>query len=257
MIADLGQWGISFCQRIGAAGLLLIRTLVRKPNVRRGFPALVEQLYSEGVLSLAIIVVSGLFIGMVVGLQGYNTLSKFGASQALGQLLSLSIVRELGPVVTGLLFAGRAGSAVTAEIGLMKATEQLSSLEMMAIDPLQRVVSPRFWAGLISMPILAMVFSMVAIYGGFLVAVQWLGLDGGSFWSNMQSAVNFRVDILNGIIKSVVFGIVVAWIAVFQGYSCVPTSQGIGRATTKTVVYSSLMILGLDFLLTAAMLGGW
>ena len=257
MIADLGLWGIAFCQRVGAAGLLLLRTLVRKPDVRKGFPALVEQLYSEGVLSLAIIVVSGLFIGMVVGLQGYNTLSKFGASQALGQLLSLSIVRELGPVVTGLLFAGRAGSAVTAEIGLMKATEQLSSLEMMAIDPLQRVVSPRFWAGVISMPILAMIFSMVAIYGGFLVAVQWLGLDGGSFWSNMQSAVYFRIDILNGIIKSLVFGIVVAWIAVFQGYRCVPTSLGIGRATTKTVVYSSLMILGLDFLLTAAMLGGW
>lgn len=257
MIADLGLWGIAFCQRVGAAGLLLLRTLVRKPDVRKGFPALVEQLYSEGVLSLAIILVSGLFIGMVVGLQGYNTLSKFGASQALGQLLSLSIVRELGPVVTGLLFAGRAGSAVTAEIGLMKATEQLSSLEMMAIDPLQRVVSPRFWAGVISMPILAMIFSMVAIYGGFLVAVQWLGLDGGSFWSNMQSAVYFRIDILNGIIKSLVFGIVVAWIAVFQGYRCVPTSLGIGRATTKTVVYSSLMILGLDFLLTAAMLGGW
>lgn len=257
MIADLGIWGIKFCQRVGSAGLLLIRTLVRKPDFRHGFPALVEQLYSEGVLSLAIIIVSGLFIGMVVGLQGYNTLDKFGATQALGQLLSLSIVRELGPVVTGLLFAGRAGSAVTAEIGLMKATEQLSSLEMMAIDPLQRVVSPRFWAGVISMPLLAMIFSMVAIYGGFLVAVQWLGLDGGSFWGNMQSAVNFRIDILNGVIKSLVFGIVVAWIAVFQGYSCVPTSLGIGRATTKTVVYSSLMILGLDFLLTAAMLGGW
>lgn len=257
MIARIGEWGIDYCQRIGAAGLLLLRTLCRKPDIRHGFPALVEQLYSEGVLSLAIIVVSGLFIGMVVGLQGYNTLNKFGASQALGQLLSLSIVRELGPVVTGLLFAGRAGSAVTAEIGLMKATEQLSSLEMMAIDPIQRVVSPRFWAGVISMPLLALIFSMVAIYGGFLVAVQWIHLDAGSFWSNMQSAVNFRIDILNGVIKTVVFGIVVAWIAVFQGYYCVPTSQGIGRATTKTVVYSSLMILGLDFLLTASMLGGW
>lgn len=253
----LGQWGLAIIQRVGIAGLILFRSLFRRPDVRHGFPALMQQLYYVGVLSLVIIMVSGLFIGMVVGLQGYNTLTKFGADQALGQLLSLSIVRELGPVVTALLFAGRAGSALTAEIGLMKATEQLSSMEMMAVDPLQRIVSPRLWAGFISMPLLSIIFCMVAIYGGYWVAVQWLGLDAGAFWSNMQSAVDFKMDTLNGIIKSGVFGIVITWIAVFQGYECIPTSEGISRATTKTVVFSSLAILGLDFVLTAMMLGGW
>ena len=253
----LGTVGLDFCYRMGLSGTMLCKAIIRKPNFKHGFPALMEQIYAVGFLSLVIIVVSGMFIGMVVGLQGYNTLEKFGASAALGQLLALSIVRELGPVVTALLFAGRAGSAITAEIGLMKATEQLSSMEMMAVDPLQRVIAPRFWAGLISMPVLAMIFSMVAIYGGYLVAVQWLGLDAGSFWSNMQGQVNFETDTLNGIIKSIVFGFVIMWIAVFQGYECVPTSIGISRATTKTVVYSSLVILGLDFVLTAMMLGGW
>lgn len=258
MIVDqLGRVAITFCYRVGLSGMLLFKSLVRRPDLKHGFPALLEQLYAVGFLSLVIIIVSGMFIGMVVGLQGYNTLNKFGADQALGELLALSIVRELGPVVTALLFAGRAGSALTAEIGLMKATEQLSSMEMMAVDPLQRVISPRFWAGLISMPILSMIFSMVAIYGGYLVAVQWLGLDSGSFWSNMQNSVDFRMDVVNGVIKSIVFGFVVTWIAVFQGYECVPTSHGISRATTKTVVFSSLVILGLDFVLTAVMLGGW
>jgi len=258
MIVDqLGRFGLNFCSRVGLSGLLLFKTLFRKPDFKHGFPALIEQIHVVGFLSLVIIIVSGMFIGMVVGLQGYNTLNKFGASQALGQLLALSIVRELGPVVTALLFAGRAGSALTAEIGLMKATEQLSSMEMMAVDPLARVISPRFWAGFISMPILSMVFSMVAIYGGYLVAVQWLGLDNGSFWANMQSAVDWKIDTLNGIIKSIVFGFVITWISVFQGYECVPTSSGISRATTKTVVFSSLIILGLDFVLTAMMLGGW
>lgn len=257
MIIKMGQFGIEYCRRIGLAGLLLFRSLVRKPDFKHGFPALMQQIYAEGCLSLVIICVSGLFIGMVVGLQGYNTLSKFGADQALGQLLALSIVRELGPVMTALLFAGRAGSALTAEIGLMKATEQLSSMEMMAVDPLQRVVAPRLWGGFISMPLLTVIFGMVAIYGGYWVAVQWIGLDAGSFWSNMQADVDFHVDTLNGIIKSIVFGIVITWIAVFQGYECVPTSEGISRATTKTVVYSSLAILGLDFVLTSMMLGGW
>ncbi len=256
-IDSLGRVGLHVCRRVGLSGVILFRSLVRWPDFKHGFPALIEQIYAEGFLSLVIIIVSGMFIGMVVGLQGYNTLNKFGADQALGQLLALSVVRELGPVVTALLFAGRAGSALTAEIGLMKATEQLSSLEMLAVDPLKRIISPRLWAGFISMPFLATIFSMVAIYGGYLVAVRWLGLDAGSFWSNMQSAVDFRVDVLNGIIKSFVFGIVIVWIAVFQGYECVPTSEGIGRATTKTVVFSSLAILGLDFVLTAVMLGGW
>lgn len=256
-VDSFGRLGIHICRRIGLSGIILFRSLVRWPDFKHGFPALIEQIYSEGFLSLIIIMVSGMFIGMVVGLQGYNTLNKFGADQALGQLLALSVVRELGPVVTALLFAGRAGSALTAEIGLMKATEQLSGLEMLAVDPLKRIISPRLWAGFISMPILSMIFSMVAIYGGYLVAVQWLGLDAGSFWSNMQSAVDFRIDTLNGIIKSFVFGVVIVWIAVFQGYECVPTAEGIGRATTKTVVFSSLAILGLDFVLTAVMLGGW
>lgn len=256
-VQALGRWGINYCGRVGIAGIILFRSIIRKPDFRHGFPALVQQLNAVGVLSLAIIVVSGLFIGMVVGLQGYNTLQKFGASQALGQLLALSVVRELGPVVTGLLFAGRAGSALTAEIGLMKATEQLSGMEMMAVDPLHRIVAPRFWAGFISMPLLAIIFSAIAIYGGYLVGVKWLGLDAGSFWSNMQSSVDFTADVLNGIIKSIVFGFVVVWIAIFQGYECIPTAEGIGRATTKTVVFSSLAILGLDFVLTAMMLGGW
>ena len=216
-----------------------------------------SQLYFVGVLSCLIIVVSALFIGMVVGLQGYNTLEKFGASSQLGQLLALSIARELGPVISALLFAGRAGSAITAEIGLMKATEQLASMDMMGVDPLGRIIYPRFLAGLIALPLLSLIFSAVAIYGGYFIGVQWLGVDAGSFWSNMQAAVNFRIDILSGIIKSVVFAFAVIWIAVFQGFTCVATAEGISQATTKTVVYSSLAVLGFDFLLTAMMIGGW
>ncbi|HRE30814.1 MAG TPA: lipid asymmetry maintenance ABC transporter permease subunit MlaE, partial [Candidatus Berkiella sp.] len=199
---------------------------------------------------------SGLFIGMVLGLQGYTILVKFGADQALGQLIALSMVRELGPVVGALLFAGRAGSAITAEIGLMKVTEQLSSMEMLGVDPLRRVIAPRFWAGQISLPLLTLIFTAVAIYGGYMVGVQWLGVDEGSFWANMRSAVDFREDIVNGIIKSVVFGTLVTWIAVYQGYTCPPTAEGIGKATTRTVVFSSLATLGMDFILTAIMFGG-
>ncbi len=194
---------------------------------------------------------------MVLGLQGYNTLEKFGTTQALGQLIALSVTRELGPVVAALLFAGRAGSALTAEIGLMKATDQLSMMEMMAVDPLQRIISPRLWGGFISLPILATIFSAVAIYGGYLVGVKWLGVDSGAFWSGMQSNVSFRIDVLNGVVKSLFFGVAVTWVAVFQGYDSVPTAEGISRATTRSVVYSSLVILGLDFILTAMMLGGW
>lgn len=256
-IQALGRVGLEYCLDLGRSGIFLANVLRCRPRLRRSFPLLIDQLFSVGVLSLLIIVLSALFIGLVVGLQGYNTLEKFGASQQLGQLVALSVVRELGPVVTALLFAGRAGSALTAEIGLMKATEQLDSMEMMGVDPLWRVIFPRFWAGVISMPILATIFSVVAIFGGYLIGVEWLGVDGGSFWSNMQSSVNFYDDIINGIIKSVVFGFVVTWIAVFQGYNTVPTAEGIGRATTRTVVYSSLAVLGLDFVLTAVMMGGW
>ena len=256
-LQSMGSRGLDWLKKLGQTGIFLFNVLLRRPKPLKTWPLLVEQLYAVGVLSLSIIIVSGLFIGMVVGLQGYNTLNKFGASTELGQLLALSITRELGPVISGLLFVGRAGSSLTAEIGLMKTTEQLSSMEMMGVDPLWRVISPRFWAGVISMPALTMIFSMVAIWGGYLVGVQWLGIDGGSFWNNMQSAVDFRIDVLSGIIKSVIFAAVVTWIAVFQGFDATPTAEGVSRATTRSVVYSSLAILGLDFILTAMMIGGW
>ena len=243
--------------RLGRSGQFLFRVLLRRQSIRDFFPLLVEQLYVLGVLSFVIVVISALFIGMVVSLQGFNTLSDFSAEQQLGQLLTLSVVRELGPVVTALLFAGRAGTALTAEIGLMVTTEQLASMEMMAVDPLVHVIVPRFWAGVISLPVLSIIFSAMAVYGGFLVGVDWLGVDAGSFWSNMQSAVHFQADVLNGVVKSIVFGFVVTWIAVYQGYHTVPSAAGMSRATTKTVVFSSLMILGLDFVLTAVMMGGW
>ncbi|MDI9818349.1 MULTISPECIES: lipid asymmetry maintenance ABC transporter permease subunit MlaE [unclassified Legionella] len=257
IFARFGQRGIMNLQTMGSSGVFLLSVFFRNPDLLRLWPALRKQLYFVGVLSCLIIVVSALFVGMVIGLQGYNTLQKFGASSQLGQLLALSIARELGPVISALLFAGRAGSALTAEIGLMKATEQLASMDMMGVDPLGRIIYPRFIAGLISLPLLALIFTAVAIFGGYFVGVDWLGVDAGSFWSNMQAAVNFRVDILSGIIKSVVFAFVVVWIAVFQGFNCIATAEGISQATTRTVVYSSLAVLGFDFLLTAMMIGGW
>lgn len=256
-LAILGTWGIDNLRDFGKGGILFSRILFYPPNFRKGFPQVIQQIYAEGVLSLLIIIVSSLFIGMVLALQGYHTLVKFGASQELGPLVALSVARELGPVVTAILFAGRAGSAVTAEIALMKATEQLSSMEMMAVDPLRRVISPRFWGGFISMPLLTIIFNMTAIYGAYLVGVKWLGVDAGVFWSNMQASVEFYADIINGILKSVVFGVAVTWIAVAQGYTAQPTSAGIASATTRSVVYSSLAILGLDFVLTAMMIGSW
>jgi len=252
-VLTLGQNIISLISGLGRAVVLLLSALLHVPNVRKGFPLLVKQLYSVGVLSLIIVLVSGLFIGMVISLQGYTILVGYGAEGSLGPMVALSLLRELGPVVAALLFAGRAGSALTAEIGLMKATEQLSSLEMMAIDPLRRVIAPRFWAGFISLPLLAAIFSAVGILGGHLVGVEWLGVDSGTFWSVMQAQVDFEKDILNGIIKSVTFAFVVTWIAVYKGYDCIPTSEGISRATTSTVVQSSLLVLGLDFVLTALM----
>ncbi len=254
-IAALGKATLDTVAGAGAALIMLVRALIGRPNLRKSWPLLMTQMYSLGVLSLLIIIISGLFIGMVLGLQGFTILVDFGAEQSLGQMVALSLLRELGPVVTALLFAGRAGSALTAEIGLMKATEQLSSLEMMAVDPLRRVISPRFWAGFYSMPILATIFSAVGIYGGYLVGVQWLGVDDGAFWSVMQSSVEWQEDILNGLIKSIVFAFVVTWIALYKGYNCTPTSVGISRATTSTVVTASLAVLGLDFVLTALMFG--
>ncbi|MGL5006224.1 MAG: lipid asymmetry maintenance ABC transporter permease subunit MlaE [Plesiomonas sp.] len=255
MLASFGRNGLQTCATFGRAGIMLAGALIGRPQPRKQFPLLLRQLYSIGVQSLLIILVSGLFIGMVLALQGYIILVDFGAETSLGQMVALSLFRELGPVVTALLFAGRAGSAMTAEIGLMKATEQLSSLEMMAVDPLRRVIAPRFWAGVISMPILSTIFVAVGVWGGSVVGVDWKGIDHGSFWSVMQSSVSWSYDLLNGFLKSVVFAITVMWIALFNGYDAVPTSAGISQATTRTVVHSSLAVLALDFVLTALMFG--
>ena len=256
-VRQLGRGGFGFFEKLGRSNLFLLKTLAGIPSVLRRPYLLIAQLLSVGVLSLLLIAVSGLFVGMVLALQGYNTLVDFGAEESLGVVVALSIVRELGPVVTALLFAGRAGSALTAEIGLMKATEQLSGMEMMAVDPMHRVIAPRFLAGVLSMPLLAAIFSAVGIYGGYFVGVGLLGVDDGSFWSQMQSKVDLHEDVYNGVIKSLVFGVVVSWIAVFEGYDTVPTSEGVSRATTRTVVYSAFAVLGLDFVLTALMFGDY
>ena len=251
----LGKAAIRFFERLGRAHLFLLQTLASAPAVLTRPRLLLKQVFSVGVLTLVIILVSGLFVGMVLGLQGYNTLVDFGAEESLGVMVALSLVRELGPVVTALLFAGRAGSALTAEIGLMKATEQLSGMEMMAVDPIQRVIAPRFLAGFLSMPLLAAIFSAVGIYGGHFVGVGLLGVDDGAYWSQMQGQVDLSSDVCNGVIKSVVFGFVAVWIALFEGYDAVPTAEGVSRATTRTVVHTSLAVLGLDFVLTALMFG--
>jgi len=212
----------------------------------------IRELYFSGVLSLLIILVSGLFVGLVLGLQGYEILQRYGSSDSMGTMVALSLLRELGPVVAGLLFASRAGSAVTAEIGLMKVTEQLKAMDMMAVSPIARVVAPRFWGGVISMPLLAAMFSTMGIFGGWLIGVVFIGIDDGAFWSQMQAAVDFRYDVLNGVIKSCAFGVAVSLIAVFQGYDCVPTAEGVSRAITRTVVSSALAILALDFVMTSS-----
>ncbi len=254
-IERLGREGLNFFERLGRANMFLLQLLIGMPGLLLRLRLLILQTYSVGVLSLLIIVVSGMFVGMVLGLQGYNTLVDFGAEESLGVAVALSLVRELGPVVSALLFAGRAGSALTAEIGLMKATEQLSGMEMMAVDPVRRVVVPRFVAGCLSMPLLAAMFSAIGVFGGYFVGVGLLGVDSGAFWSQMQDKVDLNEDILNGVIKSIVFGVVVTWIAVFEGYDAVPTAEGVSRATTRTVVHSALAVLGLDFVLTALMFG--
>jgi phospholipid/cholesterol/gamma-HCH transport system permease protein len=227
---------------LGASGGLL-----------RRFRLVTDQIHFIGNYSLVIISVSGLFVGFVLGLQGYYTLNKYGSEQALGLLVALSLTRELGPVVTALLFAGRAGTSLTAEIGLMKAGEQLAAMEMMAVNPLQRVLAPRFWAGVIAMPILAAIFSAVGIIGGYIVGVLLIGVDEGAFWSQMQAGVDVWADVANGVIKSLVFGVAVTFIALYQGYEAKPTPEGVARATTRTVVIGSLTVLALDFLLTALM----
>ncbi len=253
-LARLGAGWIRAVRHLGRALLLLLRILEGIDELIRRPRLLVEQLFSVGVLTVLIIAVSGLFVGMVLSLQGYHILSQFKADSALGVMVAASLLRELGPVVTALLFSGRAGSALTAEIGLMKATEQLSGLEMMAVDPVRRVLTPRFMAGFLAMPLLAALFSALGVIGGWFVGVGLLGVDDGTWWVQMQARIDWHQDLLNGIIKSLVFGWVCTWIAVFQGYNCLPTSAGVSGATTRTVVHSSLAVLGLDFVLTALMI---
>lgn len=238
---------------MGHAARLFVRLLwLIGPTLRR-FGLVRDQMHFLGNYSLAIISVSGLFVGFVLGLQGYYTLQRYGSSSALGLLVALSLVRELGPVVTALLFAGRAGTSLTAEIGLMKAGEQLSAMDLMAVDPLRRILAPRFLAGVLTMPILAAVFSAVGIVGGWVVGVVMIGVDPGSFWGQMQGGVDVWKDVGNGVVKSLVFGVTVTFVALLQGYEAQPTPEGVSRATTRTVVVASLAVLGLDFLLTALM----
>lgn len=256
MLRRMGARVIDSVWRLGLATRFFFLTLLYSGTSFRRPHLVIKEIFSAGVLSLIIILVSGLFVGMVLGLQGYETLQTYGSEEALGILVALSLVRELGPVVAALLFASRAGSAMTAEIGLMNATEQISALEMMAVDPIARVIAPRFWGGVISMPLLAALFSAMGIFGGYLVGVVLIGVDEGAFWSQMQAAVDFRDDILNGVIKSVVFGVVVTVIALYEGYDAPPTAEGVSRATTRTVVSSSLAILAWDFVLTSFMFRG-
>ena len=254
-IADLGEKTLLLISKFGLAGRFFIVLLGACLKLVTRFSLVVKQLYSVGVLTLLIILVSGLFVGMVLGLQGYYTLVSFGAESSLGLVVALSLTRELGPVLSALLFAGRAGSALTAEIGLMKATQQLDAMEMMASDPVPMVIAPRFLAGLIALPLLSAIFTAVGVIGGYLIGVQQLGLDSGVYWSAMQEGVDFYDDIINGVIKSLAFGLVVTFISVYQGYFAIPTSEGVSRATTRTVVNASLSVLGLDYVLTALMFG--
>lgn len=254
-LQNLGASALNTFEKLGRGNLFLFHVLRGVPGMFLRFGLVVQQVYAVGVLSLLIIGVAGFFVGMVLGLQGYNTLIDYGAEESLGVMVALTLVRELGPVVSALLFAGRAGSALTAEIGLMKATEQLSAMEMMAVDPLHRVIAPRLLAGVIAVPLLAALFSAVGVLGGYFVGVGLVGVDEGTFWSQMQDNVDLYEDVMNGVIKSIVFGVVVTWIAVFEGYDTVPTSEGVSRATTRTVVHGSLAVLGLDFVLTALMFG--
>ncbi|MDB5846334.1 MAG: transporter permease [Rhodoferax sp.] len=241
-LADIGNGTRLLARLIGLVG----------PTFKR-FGLVRDQIHFLGNYSLAIIMVSGLFVGFVLGLQGYYTLQRYGSSEALGLLVALSLVRELGPVVTALLFAGRAGTSLTAGIGLMKAGEQLSAMEMMAVDPVRRILAPRFWAGVITMPLLAALFSAVGILGGYVVGVVMIGVDSGAFWSQMQGGVDVWRDVGNGVIKSVVFGFTVTFVALLQGFEAQATPEGVSRATTRTVVVASLAVLALDFVLTATM----
>jgi phospholipid/cholesterol/gamma-HCH transport system permease protein len=252
----IGAMAVDGIWRLGFMARFFLAVLRHSGQSFRRLPLTIREIYFSGVLSLLIILVSGLFVGLVLGLQGYDILQRFGSSDALGIMVALSLLRELGPVVAGLLFASRAGSAVTAEIGLMKATEQLQAMDMMAVNPIARVVAPRFWGGVISMPLLAAMFSAMGIFGGWLIGVVAIGVDDGAFWSQMRASVDFRYDVVNGVIKSFVFGAAVSLIAVFEGYDSHPTAEGVSRAITRTVVNSALAILALDFVLTSFMFRG-
>lgn len=252
-LRQLGEMSINGIWKLGFISRFLLAILLSSGQSLRRLPLVIREIYFAGVLSLIIIIVSGLFVGMVLGLQGYNTLVRFGSTDALGALVALSLLRELGPVLAALLFASRSGSAMTAEIGLMKATEQLDAMSVMAVNPLARVIAPRFWAGVISTPILAALFNVMGILGGYLVGVVMIGLDDGTYWSQTRDAVDLHYDVINGLIKSVFFGMAVTLIAVFEGYDAAPTAAGVSSATTRTVVTSALAILALDFILTALM----
>ena len=251
--ADIGFAVRTKLADIGSSARLFVRLMALLPASLKRFGLVRDQIHFLGNYSLAIITVSGLFVGFVLGLQGYYTLQRYGSSEALGLLVALGLVRELGPVITALLFAGRAGTSLTAEIGLMKAGEQLSAMEMMAVDPVRRILAPRFWAGVITMPLLAAVFSAVGVVGGWVVGVVMIGIDSGAFWSQMQGGVDIWLDVGNGVIKSMVFGFTVTFVALVQGFEAQPTPEGVSRATTRTVVVASLAVLGLDFVLTALM----
>lgn len=252
-LQNTGHNTLEFVASFGRAVLFLVSLIPALPYSLWRFDLLVKQLYVTGVLSLPIILTAGLFVGMVLSLQGYNVLVDYNSEEAVGTMTALSLLRELGPVVAALLFAGRAGSALTAEIGLMRSTEQISALEMMAIDPLKYIYAPRLTAAIIALPLLTLLFTALGILGGYVVAVGWLGVDEGSFWSQMNSHVDWQEDVMNGVIKSIAFAVLIAVIALFQGYDAMPTSEGVSGATTRTVVHSSLGILGLDFILTMLM----
>ena len=252
-LRNLGAKTLDFLQALGGICLFLVQILAHSGTALLRFRLSIRQVYFAGVLSVLIVAVSGLFVGMVLGLQGYTQLIKFKSADMLGFMVAASLLRELGPVLAAMWFASSAGGAMTSEIGLMKTTEQLEAMNVMAVNPVARVVAPRFWAGVFSMPLLASIFNAAGIYGAWLVGVQWLGLDNGIFWSNMQSNVSFSYDVANGLIKSFCFGVAVTLIAVYQGFSCEPTSEGILRASTRTVVSSALTVLAIDFILTAFM----
>jgi phospholipid/cholesterol/gamma-HCH transport system permease protein len=256
VLSRFGQTGLGFFERLGRGTLFLLSTLAALPSLLLRPKLLVQQLFAVGVLTILIILVAGLFVGMVLGLQGYNILVRFNSESSLGVMVGLSLVRELGPVMTALLFAGRAGSALTAEIGSMKVMDQLSAMEMMAVSPYKRIFAARLLAGFIAMPLLAAIFSAVGVFGGYLVGVGLLGVDAGAYWSQMQAAVDVYDDMLAGVIKTIAFGFFATWIALYEGYDCIPTSEGVSRATTRSVVNASLVVLGLNFVLTALMISG-